>query len=160
MELQTSKCPFCAEEIKSTALLCRHCGETLPGNEEDIALLRAKSARPKLRLPRPFLQVVFKSGDNRDQKTPWQAAAPFGLVAALVIGMFMIMAMPLVLSSGSGRLGFLLMAVITSGLFYFAFRLVVTLVITAMQKRPVLLLIPLSFILLLFITLLILQNFS
>lgn len=31
------KCPFCAEEIKSEAIKCKHCGEMLSQNEKQLA---------------------------------------------------------------------------------------------------------------------------
>jgi len=33
-DLNTTKCPYCAEEIKGEAKKCKHCGEWLNKNEE------------------------------------------------------------------------------------------------------------------------------
>jgi len=40
MTEDTKLCPFCAEEIKAAAIVCKHCGRELPGYEKALAKLR------------------------------------------------------------------------------------------------------------------------
>lgn len=39
----TRKCPFCAEEIKAEAKLCKHCGKDLPPIAREVSRLRVTS---------------------------------------------------------------------------------------------------------------------
>ena len=57
MESEVKLCPFCAEEIKAAAIVCKHCGRDLPGSNLDKV---------------------------RHQRTPWKAGERWGIAAAIL----------------------------------------------------------------------------
>ena len=45
MSDDTKACPFCAEDIKAAAIVCKHCGGGLPGHQDTISKVHESIAR-------------------------------------------------------------------------------------------------------------------
>jgi len=70
MSEDTKLCPFCAEEIKVAAIVCKHCGRELPKIEE----LKPESAQPQ----------PSKSG-REFQPSIWVGGRKVGVVASVLL---------------------------------------------------------------------------
>ena len=62
MSEDTKVCPFCAEEIKLAAIVCKHCGRELPGYEEKFPTRKSELQMQQYKI------------------TPWQASHNFATI--------------------------------------------------------------------------------
>ena len=56
MDQDTTKCPYCAEEIKADAILCKHCGSTIAATRPD------QYSAPSRLQPPPYLGEEVRQG--------------------------------------------------------------------------------------------------
>lgn len=66
--IETKLCPFCGEEIKATAIVCRFCNRPLPGHENEV--------------PAQVMPVISEAIED---KTNRSKGLPIGLIIILLI---------------------------------------------------------------------------
>jgi TM2 domain-containing membrane protein YozV/predicted nucleic acid-binding Zn ribbon protein len=97
----TKRCPFCAEEIHSDAIKCKHCGEIL---DADLRESRNKMAQPTFIVPQQNIRkwspgvaaliTLFIPGAGHLYKGNvgagilWFIAALFGYIMFIIPGIF------------------------------------------------------------------------
>jgi TM2 domain-containing membrane protein YozV len=59
MDIETKKCPFCAEEINKDAIKCKHCGEILDSDMRAARAQENQQAIPKERKWSPGVAAVL-----------------------------------------------------------------------------------------------------
>ena len=70
-------CPFCAEDIKIAAIVCKHCGRDLPGYKNDLEKLKEKN---------DVIDIKISQTKNETEytKTPLKKSVSFALIATVI----------------------------------------------------------------------------
>jgi hypothetical protein len=70
-------CPFCAEDIKKAAIVCKHCGRELPGYKNNLEILNENEYIPAEQIPQKLSEPEYK-------KKPIQKSVKFAIIATVI----------------------------------------------------------------------------